>query len=125
MLVRPLVGPVSSTVALTPVKPFVDLVVEPVLDEFRPPGRRGDPEQAAGNRLRGFRERVAVLGAVEFDFFTGSFEAALQGHRVYQRHGFFADREAAAVGHREDAVGDRHPVQRALFELRVFAFGIV
>ena len=31
-------------------------------------------EQAAGHRLRGFRQRVAVLGPVELHFFAGAFK---------------------------------------------------
>ena len=79
-------GRASSTVAVDAGLPFVDQVVEPFCTSWATISARSAPSQAAGHRLRGFRQRVPVLGAVELHFFFGPFIAALQDDRVDQRH---------------------------------------
>jgi hypothetical protein len=97
-----------------------DVFVEQFLEEFRPRGRGRDAGQSARDRLWGFRQRIAVLSSEEFDFRACSFVAALKGDRIFDRHGFFAEGERAAAGHRVDAVGDRRSIQRTIAELGEF-----
>lgn len=99
---------------------FIDVFVVLFLIRLRPRRRREEFKQATGNGLGGFRQRIAVLGAKEFDFVTYAFESPLELDRIRHRKGPFAQSHRATDERQIEAIGDRRPTERAIGELSEF-----